>query len=138
MAIRGYVFDAYGTLFDVHSVVEAGRALTADPVALSMLWRQKQLEWQLEATIERLGLVEQERRMLLHRIATAVDEDRKRIAHEVHDDSLQMLTAVQLRIEQVSGLTDPGLIDEDARARAERPKLCHGRRRAHAAHVPPD
>src|SRR5437899_5743680 len=45
MAIRGYVFDAYGTLFDVHSVVEAGRALTADPLALSTLWRQKQLEY---------------------------------------------------------------------------------------------
>jgi len=45
MAIRGYVFDAYGTLFDVHSVVEAGRALTADPVTLSTLWRQKQLEY---------------------------------------------------------------------------------------------
>jgi 2-haloacid dehalogenase len=43
--IRGYVFDAYGTLFDVHSVVEAGREVTADPVALSMLWRQKQLEY---------------------------------------------------------------------------------------------
>jgi 2-haloacid dehalogenase len=45
MPIRGYVFDAYGTLFDVHSVVEAGRALTDDPVALSVLWRQKQLEY---------------------------------------------------------------------------------------------
>ena len=45
MAIRGYVFDAYGTLFDVHSVVEAGRTLTADPLALSVLWRQKQLEY---------------------------------------------------------------------------------------------
>jgi 2-haloacid dehalogenase len=45
VAIRGYVFDAYGTLFDVHSVVEAGRALTADPLALSTLWRQKQLEY---------------------------------------------------------------------------------------------
>jgi 2-haloacid dehalogenase len=45
MAIRGYVFDAYGTLFDVHSVVEAGRAVTADPAALSTLWRQKQLEY---------------------------------------------------------------------------------------------
>jgi 2-haloacid dehalogenase len=43
--IRGYVFDAYGTLFDVHSVVEAGRAITADPVTLSMTWRQKQLEY---------------------------------------------------------------------------------------------
>src|SRR5262245_54023980 len=45
MAIRGYVFDAYGTLFDVQSVVEAGRAVTSDPAALSTLWRQKQLEY---------------------------------------------------------------------------------------------
>jgi 2-haloacid dehalogenase len=43
--IRGYVFDAYGTLFDVHSVIEAGRAITTDPAALSVLWRQKQLEY---------------------------------------------------------------------------------------------
>ena len=43
--VRGYVFDAYGTLFDVHSVVEAGRAVTDDPAALSALWRQKQLEY---------------------------------------------------------------------------------------------
>jgi 2-haloacid dehalogenase len=43
--IRGYVFDAYGTLFDVHSVVEAGREITNDPLALSVTWRQKQLEY---------------------------------------------------------------------------------------------
>jgi 2-haloacid dehalogenase len=45
MTIRGYVFDAYGTLFDVHSVVDAGAAVTSDPTALSLLWRQKQLEY---------------------------------------------------------------------------------------------
>jgi len=45
VAIRGYVFDAYGTLFDVHAVVEAGRAITTDPAALSAAWRQKQLEY---------------------------------------------------------------------------------------------
>jgi 2-haloacid dehalogenase len=43
--IRGYVFDAYGTLFDVHSVVEAGREITGDPAKLSLTWRQKQLEY---------------------------------------------------------------------------------------------
>ena len=43
--MRGYIFDAYGTLFDVHSVIEAGRAITGDPAALSALWRQKQLEY---------------------------------------------------------------------------------------------
>ena len=42
---RAFLFDAYGTLFDVHSVVEAGRAVTDDPQALSALWRQKQLEY---------------------------------------------------------------------------------------------
>ena len=42
---KAFVFDAYGTLFDVHSVIEAGHALTGDPQALSALWRQKQLEY---------------------------------------------------------------------------------------------
>ncbi len=44
-APRAFVFDAYGTLFDVHSIVEAARAITPDPEALSLLWRQKQLEY---------------------------------------------------------------------------------------------
>jgi 2-haloacid dehalogenase len=43
--VRGFVFDAYGTLFDVHSVVEAGREITTDPLALSLAWRGKQLEY---------------------------------------------------------------------------------------------
>ena len=42
---RAFVFDAYGTLFDVHSIVDAARAITPDPQALSLLWRQKQLEY---------------------------------------------------------------------------------------------
>lgn len=42
---RALVFDAYGTLFDVHSIVEAARAITSDPHTLSRLWRQKQLEY---------------------------------------------------------------------------------------------
>ena len=45
MQVQGLLFDAYGTLFDVHTVVEAGRAVTGDPQALSNLWRAKQLEY---------------------------------------------------------------------------------------------
>ena len=44
-AARAVVFDAYGTLFDVHSVVAACREVTADPEALSQQWRAKQLEY---------------------------------------------------------------------------------------------
>ena len=45
MTCRGVVFDAYGTLFDLRPTVEAARAITPDPEALSALWRQKQLEY---------------------------------------------------------------------------------------------
>jgi 2-haloacid dehalogenase len=46
MKPRAFVFDAYGTLFDVHSVVlRAGQNIPGDLQALSSLWRQKQLEY---------------------------------------------------------------------------------------------
>ena len=43
---KAIVFDAYGTLFDVHSVVLGiGDNFTGDLQVLSALWRQKQLEY---------------------------------------------------------------------------------------------
>lgn len=46
MKPKAFVFDAYGTLFDVHSVVlGAGHDIAGDLHALSTLWRQKQLEY---------------------------------------------------------------------------------------------
>jgi 2-haloacid dehalogenase len=44
--IRACVFDAYGTLFDVHAPVASVAArIGGDADALSRLWRQKQLEY---------------------------------------------------------------------------------------------
>jgi 2-haloacid dehalogenase len=44
--VRACVFDAYGTLFDVHSAVaRGGAALGEKAQAVSDLWRQKQLEY---------------------------------------------------------------------------------------------
>ena len=41
-----YVFDAYGTLFDVHAAVRKHEAIVGtDATAISDLWRQKQLEY---------------------------------------------------------------------------------------------
>jgi 2-haloacid dehalogenase len=46
MSIRAVVFDAYGTLFDVHSVIQRCDALfPGKGPALSQLWRAKQLEY---------------------------------------------------------------------------------------------
>jgi 2-haloacid dehalogenase len=51
---RAFVFDAYGTLFDVHSVVFRAGNVPGDLHALSTLWRQKQLEYTwLRALMER-------------------------------------------------------------------------------------
>lgn len=44
--IRAVAFDAYGTLFDVHSVMSlAEQICPGRGEALSMLWRQKQIEY---------------------------------------------------------------------------------------------
>ena len=46
MGDRACVFDAYGTLFDVHSAVARHTAeIGSAAPALSLLWRQKQLEY---------------------------------------------------------------------------------------------
>lgn len=44
--VEACVFDAYGTLFDVHSATQrAGDAVGEQATKLSALWRQKQLEY---------------------------------------------------------------------------------------------
>lgn len=44
--MKACVFDAYGTLFDVHSAVRRhAAACGSDAEAISALWRQKQLEY---------------------------------------------------------------------------------------------
>ena len=46
LSVDALVFDAYGTLFDVHSVeATAERLFPAHGTALSQLWRSKQLEY---------------------------------------------------------------------------------------------
>jgi 2-haloacid dehalogenase len=52
---QAFLFDAYGTLFDIHSVVmRAGTGIAGDLQSLSRLWRQKQLEFTwLRALMER-------------------------------------------------------------------------------------
>jgi 2-haloacid dehalogenase len=52
MKPRAFVFDAYGTLFDVHAAIEKHKdAVGADAVRLSELWRTKQLEYSWTLTL---------------------------------------------------------------------------------------
>jgi 2-haloacid dehalogenase len=88
-APRAFVFDAYGTLFDVHSVVEAGRAITADPQGLSALWRQKQIEYTwLRALMGRYedfwAVTEAALRFAVRRLGLTAGEDEIRALMEAY------------------------------------------------------
>ncbi len=52
MPVKAYVFDAYGTLFDVHAAIGRHRAaIGADADRFSELWRTKQLEYSWTLTL---------------------------------------------------------------------------------------
>jgi HAD superfamily hydrolase (TIGR01493 family) len=51
-AVSVFVFDAYGTLFDVHGAIARHRAATGpDADRLSEIWRAKQLEYTWTLTL---------------------------------------------------------------------------------------
>ena len=52
MPVKAYVFDAYGTLFDVHAAIGRHRAAVGpDADRFSELWRAKQLEYSWTLTL---------------------------------------------------------------------------------------
>jgi 2-haloacid dehalogenase len=54
MSLQALVFDAYGTLYDVHSVIQRCDQLwPGKGQALSQLWRTKQLEYTWQRTLMR-------------------------------------------------------------------------------------
>ncbi|HWO69129.1 MAG TPA: PAS domain-containing protein [Actinomycetota bacterium] len=48
---------------------------------------------------ERLRRSDQQRRRLLAKLVTSQEEERTRVAHDIHDDSIQVMTAVGMRLE---------------------------------------
>ena len=88
MRAEAFVFDAYGTLFDVHSV--AARCESSWPgrgAALSQLWRAKQLEYTWQ-------------RSLMQRYAPFSTVTREALAYAC--EALKL----ELRVAQMEGLMD--------------------------------
>ena len=105
--IGGFVFDAYGTLFDTHSVVESGRALTDDPMALSQVWRQKQLEYTwLRALMGRYedfwAVTEAALRFALRKLGLTATEAQIRGLMEAYL-SLECFPEVRAALERIQG-----------------------------------
>jgi PAS domain S-box-containing protein len=99
-----------GTEFPVDislSAVETGKRWLATAFVRDMTERT------LRADLER-NLAE--RRILLAHLVTAAEEERRRIASDIHDDSIQAITAASMRLQMLRlGIEDPeqvALIDE--------------------------
>jgi PAS domain S-box-containing protein len=65
---------------------------------------------QARASLEQLRVSDQQRRRLLGAIVSAQEAERRRVAADVHDDSIQMLAAAVIRVGSIRNkITDPAL-----------------------------
>jgi PAS domain S-box-containing protein len=65
---------------------------------------------QARSSLEKLRVSDQQRRHLLGGIVSAQEAERRRVANDVHDDSIQMLAAAVIRLGSIRNrITDPAL-----------------------------
>ncbi len=71
-------------------------------LAAGLVWQLKLAEGDLKETVKRLEKVDAARQLLLKTVSTAIDNERKRFANELHDDALQTLTAAELQLQRIA------------------------------------
>ena len=97
-------------------------ALVRDDSGTPLFWRgvmqdiseQKQVEEQLRWSLEVLRRTVQQRRELSQRLEGAQEEERRRIASDIHDDSIQVMSAVDMRL-QILAQLGPAAAAQDVR-----------------------
>jgi signal transduction histidine kinase len=67
---------------------------------------------QLRENLRRLERLDRDRRMLLSRLLQAEEQERKRVANDIHDDAVQVMTAVHMRLQLLrKRIDDPELAE---------------------------
>jgi signal transduction histidine kinase len=80
----------------------------------------------LDESLEELKRADNARRLLLERLMSAQEDERRRIAGDIHDDSIQVITAAYLRVELIRHAVGDahaealGKLDEALRAAIDR------------------
>jgi len=109
----------YGVLF-AHSLQprffseDDAKWLRSVADVLSLAMERSRVEDDLHATVTELTRLDGQRRALLGHLVTAQEEERHRIAADLHDDVVQLMTAITLRLETLRGPhpeADGGSID---------------------------
>lgn len=96
----------------VASVVAEGPSTDAAPVADEHQEHLAALNAKLLQSVRELELAGLERQRLLAYLIQAQEDERAVIAGDIHDDSVQAMTAVAMRLELLGrGLTDPIMIE---------------------------
>jgi PAS domain S-box-containing protein len=75
---------------------------------------QKEAEEKLRWSLEVLRRTSQQRRELMERLESAQEHERRRIAADIHDDSIQVMSAVDIRLQTLAlqGGADPASLEE--------------------------
>src|SRR5262249_29902446 len=73
---------------------------------------------ELERAVANLRRIDRERRQLLSRVVTAQEEERREIASDIHDDSVQKLTALAVRLDIIES-DHPELVHDDGFRKAQ-------------------
>jgi two-component system, NarL family, sensor histidine kinase UhpB len=68
---------------------------------------QKRTESHLRQSLEMLRRTMEERRILLERLEAAQEEERRRIAAGIHDETIQILSAADLRLQALGRFVEP-------------------------------
>ena len=119
--VQAVLFDAYGTLFDVHSVAHLGEQLfPGQGEALSQLWRDKQIEYTRLLTMSAPGgnryrpfwdVTQAALRYALRRLGLRPDDEAAATALETRlMNQYRALTAFPEVREVLSGLRAAGLV----------------------------
>jgi PAS domain S-box-containing protein len=88
---------------------DGGRPLFWRGIMLDIT-EQKQVEEKLRKSLEVLRRTLEDRRRLLRRLEQAQEEERRRIAADIHDDSIQVISAADIRAQTLARrLEDPEL-----------------------------
>src|SRR5581483_7784083 len=126
----GLEADAHGTPFsaEYRAVSKDGRTLwireesvrVDDADGTPRYWQgalfdvtaRKQADEELHRSLELLRRTDKERRRLLQVLVSAEEVERRRIAEAIHDDPVQKITAVGLRLQLLRrSLSDPGQLE---------------------------
>jgi PAS domain S-box-containing protein len=107
-----------------------GKNLLADPAVNAVVSTFRDVtervnaEQELKSSLELLQKVDSERRDLLARLVNAQEEERERIALDIHDESIQVMTAISMRLEVLERrITDPA-VAESARQLQDSVRRC--------------